>query len=36
MGLPQQAQTQAYTRVMDTDRIAPILRGARPLNRLPA
>jgi hypothetical protein len=27
---------QAYTRVMDTRRIAPILRRARLLNRLPA
>jgi hypothetical protein len=36
MGLPQQAQAQAYTRVMNTHRIASILRRARLLNRLPA
>jgi hypothetical protein len=36
MRLPQQAQAQTYTRVMDIHRIASILRRARLLNMLPA
>jgi len=36
MRLPQQAEAQAYTRVMDIHRIASILRRACLLNRLQA